>query len=100
MWRDVKAAHKALPCAHCRCTIEVGQPARVCTGKTDDGFWSTRAHPECFAASQANAAETPDEDRWLYELYEPELDDLQADHWIAVGYVRRARAFARMRSAA
>ena len=99
--RKVKAVRKARLCQHCLLTIEKGEPADVCTGTNStqsDGFYCTTMHPRCREAACAYFDITEGNDYvWLHELENEDLEWLQVDHWIAVGYVRRAREFARIR---
>ena len=97
--REVKAVRKARPCQHCLLTIEKGEPALICSGRDDCGhFYSSTMHERCQAAACAYYdIVDPGEYVWLHELENEDLDWLQVGHWIAVGYVRRAREFARLR---
>ena len=100
--RDVKAVRKARPCAHCLLTIEKGEPALICSGINNDGdFYYSTMHHRCREAASdyydTTGADGYGEYQWLHELENEDLEWLQVDHWIAVGYVRRAREFARLR---
>ena len=101
-WSFTKSSRVETQCRHCTLPILVGAPKVRVTGMYAGQFFCTRAHPECMAASQDHAATMwddygADDNRWLYELEDEDLDWLQEDHWIAVGYVKRARALARIR---
>jgi hypothetical protein len=98
--REVKAVRRARPCQHCLLTIEKGEPALVVSGVHEGHFYSDTMHHRCEAAGAEYfdiVCGCGDEYVWLHELENEDLEWLQVDHWIAIGYVRRAREFARMR---
>ena len=95
--RAVKATRKAHTCNHCLCTIEAGRPMNVFVGRQGDYWFHTRCHPECVALSRAIDEGYGDEVCWNYEIAEDIIAVFQPEHWVAVGYVKRTNALARLR---
>ena len=89
--RHVKAVRKWRQCQHCLQPLEVGRPALVSSGIFEGEFCSNSMHTFCSDAITA-ADLDPEYSCWLHELDDEQLDELQADHWVAVGMVKRSRA--------
>ena len=88
----VRSTRKPHTCAHCRTSIDIGEPAVVSKGTYDNAFYCVYMHPDCNEAGLAHVHITGswgDDWIWLHEMEKEDLDYLLKDHPHAIARLRR-----------